>query len=109
MLTQQKLVEAALQDVAKLRARDFAGNDDAVLRLLNAYADADSVADYLQRDLPANYRVEDVADLLSLWCWRTGDNSAMIMRAVAGHPSRGRRRCARQCRLSSGMARGFAG
>lgn len=30
MLTQQKLVEAALQDVAKLRARDFAGSDDAV-------------------------------------------------------------------------------
>lgn len=82
MLVQQKLVEAALQEVVKLRASDFAGDDDAVVRLLNAYADADSVADCLWQDLPDDYRIEDVADLLSLWCWRTDDNGALIMRAV---------------------------
>lgn len=82
MLTQQKLVEAALQEVSKLRASSFAGNDDTVLRLLNTYADADSVADRLWQDLPAHYCVEDVADLLSLWCWRTDDNGTLIARAV---------------------------
>ncbi|MEI7298168.1 hypothetical protein WCQ02_39305 [Paraburkholderia tropica] len=82
MLTQHKLVEAALQEAAKLRFSNFAGDDDAVLRLLNAFAGADSVADDLWQELPINYRVEDVANLLSLWCWRTDDNGTQIMRAV---------------------------
>ncbi|MET3823163.1 hypothetical protein ACVK00_001958 [Burkholderia sp. PvR073] len=82
MFTRHKLVEAALHEVAKLRASNFAGDDDVVLRLLNAYTGADSVADYLWQELPINYHVENVADLLSLWCWRTDDNGALIMRAV---------------------------
>ena len=76
------LVRDALAQVEKLRNAAFRGTDDLVVRLLASYPAGGSLPDLLWADLPKEASVQDVADLLSLWSWRTDDNGASIMRAV---------------------------
>lgn len=76
------LVQATLDEVAALRSNEFRGDDETVLRLLADYGETSDVAELLWADLPATYYREDVADLLSLWSWRTKDNGAHIMRTL---------------------------
>jgi hypothetical protein len=76
------LVQAALNQVQKLRETDFRGNDDLACALLRAYPAGESIANSLWAELPADAASADIADLLSLWIWRTDDNGAAIMRAV---------------------------
>ena len=82
MNTRTALVQGALQEVARLRSHEFRGSDAAVCSLLDSYSTEGSLADLLWSDLPSNCDLQDVADLLSLWSWRTNDNGSQIMRAV---------------------------
>jgi hypothetical protein len=76
------LVQAALNQVKKLRETDFRGNDDLVCALLGSYPAGESIANSLWAELPVDAASADIADLLSLWIWRTDDNGTAIMRAV---------------------------
>jgi hypothetical protein len=82
MTERQMLVRATLAEVQRLRGENFAGADDLVLQLLQSYSFGDSLADLLWADLPEDAPVQDVADLLSLWSWRTDDNGSGIRRAA---------------------------
>jgi hypothetical protein len=82
MTERQILVRATLAEVQRLRGGNFMGADDLVLQLLQSYSSGDSLADLLWADLPEDAPVADVADLLSLWSWRTDDNGSSIRRAV---------------------------
>jgi hypothetical protein len=78
------LVVAALEQVATLRASGFRGDDSAVCQLLKEYGESHDLADKLWSDLPNGCGREDVADLLTLWSWRTNDNGAAIVRTLEG-------------------------
>lgn len=82
MTERQQLVQAALAEVRRLRERNFCGPDECVLQLLQTYPSDQSIPDLLWTDLPDEASVRDIADLLSLWSWRTDDNGSSIMRAV---------------------------
>lgn len=84
MLTASRitLARATLDEVATLRSNKFEGDGETVLCLLGEYGATSDVAELLWADLPATYRREDVADLLTLWAWRTNDNGAHIMRTL---------------------------
>jgi len=82
MRERHQVVQAALDQVRTLRKTEFRGEDDQVLTLLHSYSGDASPANSLWADLPTAAAVEDIADLLSLWLWRTDDNGAQIMRAV---------------------------
>lgn len=76
------LLIAALQEVSLWRVDPRSAPDDAVYELLASYQGRGQVADLLWADLPPATSVEDVADLLNLWSWRTDDNGAQIMRTA---------------------------
>jgi hypothetical protein len=76
------LVLEALAEVQKLREAGFRGSDHFAIQLLASYPEGGSLPDLLWADLPDDASVQDIADLLSLWSWRTDDNGARIMRAV---------------------------
>ena len=75
------LIAAAFDEVSRWRADSGSTSDQAVRALLAAYP-PDRVADLLWADLPESVSTTDVADLLSLWTWRTDDNGASIMRTM---------------------------
>ena len=76
------LVLGALAEVQKLREADFRGAGHLAIQLLASYPEGESLPDLLWADLPDDASVKDIADLLSLWSWRTDDNGARIMRGV---------------------------
>ncbi|THJ52140.1 hypothetical protein E9536_22165 [Burkholderia sp. LS-044] len=73
------LVRATLDEVAALRAVDFGGDEENLRQLLSIYGENSDLAELLWADLPENYCLQDVADLLNLWAWRTNDNGQRIM------------------------------
>jgi hypothetical protein len=82
MADRHHLVLATLAEVERLRPLDFNGPDELVLQLLQSYPSEQSLADLLWGDLPNDASVQVIADLLSLWTWRTSDNGSQIMRTV---------------------------
>ncbi|WGS53752.1 hypothetical protein LFL96_22160 [Paraburkholderia sp. D15] len=73
------LVRATLDEVATLRTAGFRGDEENVRHLLGAYGETSDLAELLWSDLPENYCLQDIADLLNLWAWRTNDNGKRIM------------------------------
>jgi len=82
MTGRHHLVRETLAEVERLRALNFNGPDELVLQLLHSYPAEKQLADLLWNDLPEDAAVQDIADLLSLWIWRTDDNGSQIMRTV---------------------------
>ena len=82
MINRAQLTIAALDEASRWRLNPQCATDRDVCALLAAYPSGSEVADLLWADLPADMKTEDVADLLSLWCWRTDDNGSQIMRTV---------------------------
>jgi hypothetical protein len=70
------------QRLRKASADLSAWQDDAVRALLDALSPEGDVAEQLWKVIPADADVTVVADLLSLWTWRTDDNGSAIMRTT---------------------------
>jgi hypothetical protein len=82
MTERTQLIQAAIAEVQELRKVQFNGPDEQVQQLLDSYLPEDSLADLLWADAGAEASVQDIADLLSLWSWRTDDNGSGIMRTM---------------------------
>jgi hypothetical protein len=78
----------ALNEVAELQRLKEASadlstwQDGAVCALLDALSADGDVAEGLWKVIPADTSAVMVADLLSLWTWRTDDNGSAIMRTA---------------------------
>lgn len=84
MESRSRLINAALDEVARLRASNFQGNDVALVRLLHEYGETSDLANQLWDDLSTELRSRrrrDISDLLGLWMWRTNDNGSRILAA----------------------------
>lgn len=57
-------------------------SDVAVCALLQALSDEVDVAETLMRLVPVDTPLKIISDLLSMWCWRTDDNGAQIVRTA---------------------------
>lgn len=76
------LVRAALEEVSRWRSYPRSQSDEAICSLLASYSLHEQLADLLWADLPPSACPQDVADLLSMWFWRTADNGAAIRRTT---------------------------
>ena len=76
------LVAESLQLIARERENCFADCGPLAHQLLHSYLKEGNPAELLWADLPQQREVEDVADLLGLWCWYGNDNGALIHRTA---------------------------
>jgi hypothetical protein len=76
------LVAETLRLIARERENCFAECGPLAHQLLHSYLKEGNPAELLWADLPEQREIEDVADLLGLWCWYGDDNGAAIHRAA---------------------------
>jgi hypothetical protein len=77
-----EIVAATLLEVSRAREQRFHEHPGSVRTLLALYRGKGSVADLLWKDLPRQYEIQDVADLLAMWSWMVEDNGREIHRAA---------------------------
>src|SRR5579871_5023340 len=77
-----EIVATTLLEVSRAREQQFREPPDYARGLLALYRGKGSIADLLWKDLPLQYEVQDVADLLALWSWMVEDNGTEIHRAM---------------------------
>jgi hypothetical protein len=78
----REIVAATLVEVSRAREQRLREHPASVDTLLALYRGKGSVADLLWNDLPYQYEVQDVADLLAMWTWMGEDNGTEIHRAA---------------------------
>jgi hypothetical protein len=76
------LVKAALAETEAWRSSNCSGPDDAALALLRFYGESEDLAELLWNDRPERANLQAMADLMSLWAWRTNDNGSRIHRTL---------------------------
>lgn len=82
MTNRQLLVSETLRIIARERENGFAECGPMAYQLMHDYRREGNPAELLWGDLPTHRVVEDVADLLGLWCWYGDDNGSSILRTA---------------------------
>lgn len=84
MTERRSLVSETLRIIARERENGFAECGPMAHQLMHDYRREGNPAELLWPDLPARREIEDVADLLGLWCWYGDDNGSSILRTAEG-------------------------
>lgn len=82
MSARRILLAETLRLIVRERENSFAECGPLAHRLLHDYQEEGNPAEFVWNDLPNQRNIEDVADLLGLWCWYSNDNGSSIFRTT---------------------------